>query len=248
MKLQPVVLLFDPANLGDDQGAGGTLPANLQSQGLLTVNCSSLPDLTQTISLRVPDRAPISVVLLAGPIESACAAANYMRTVHPNLGMVALADTATERDMMRLLQSGVDSVCQREASGALVAAVLFRLLARVGQRAAGTVPAAAPQPLGHWHLSEQEWIINSPCGVAIPLTTGERAFMVTILGVPDLRATHQQLTDAINHAYDQRPDPLRQPRRLSVVVSRMRGKFHHYGAELPLKSVHRWGYMFSGPV
>ncbi len=245
MKLNPVVLLLDPAlsPKGDTQA----LLLSLQTQGFETTQCSSIPQVIQQMRQTVHTTAQPSLMLLTGDAEANCTAANYVRTLYPDLGIVAVSEDNHDKSLIRLLQSGVDNICSRQASGALVAATLFRVLARMGQ-AGHTQPAPQVTSGEFWVLSDQDWVLTSPEGHRIPLTTGERAFIVTLLNAPDLRASHNELIAAINQAYDAAPDSDRRQSRLSVLVSRLRTKFDRYNTELPLKSVHRWGYMFSGLV
>lgn len=245
MKLNPVVLLFDPAL--PPKGDSHALLLSLQTHGFETTQCSSVLQVIQQMRQTAHTVAQPSLMLLTADADENCTVANYVRTLYPDLGIVAVSDNNDDKSLIRLLQSGVDNICSRQASDALVAATLFRILARMGQ-SGDTKPVSQATPGEFWTLSDQDWVLISPEGHRIPLTTGERAFIVTLLNAPDLRASHNELIAAINQAYDAAPDSDRRQSRLSVLVSRLRTKFDRYNTELPLKSVHRWGYMFSGLV
>lgn len=101
--------------------------------------------------------------------------------------------------------------------------------------------------LGCWAMLEHGWVLAGPQQQRIALTTGERAFLTTLFAQPGLRASHKQLIDAVNSSYTQ--DVASSQRvRLVLLVSRLRRKLREHGAEAPLKSLHRWGYMFAGQV
>lgn len=135
------------------------------------------------------------------------------------------------------------------------------MLARMGQ-GTNNLTFTAPQPPkpsqpplpvvtevnGSWSFADQDWMIVNPKGQRIFLTTGERAFLVTLLNAPDQRASHADLIAAVCSAYHALPEANRRQGRLSVLVSRLRAKCIQHNIDLPLKSVHRWGYMFSGRV
>ncbi len=245
MTLSPIALIFEPSPL-DSDGSGPL--ASLEAHGFQAIRCSGLTQLTQQARLHAQADRPMLAILAAETTEN-CATANYLRTVHPGLGILAMSDKADESSLIRLLQSGADNTCPRDASAALVTTILFRMVARTEQR----LPAATPQTTetlanDRWSLTDQDWVICSPEGRRISLTTGERAFLVTLLNAPEHRASHADLIAAINLAYDALPESDRRQSRLSVMVSRLRSKCNQHGIQLPLKSVHRWGYMFSGQL
>jgi len=221
--------------------------AGLQAQGFQVLRCTDALALHQYVLTSATTHVP-PVAILAGTLSENCAATTYLRTLHASVGIVAIVDSTqeAEADVIRLFQSGVDNYCPHDASAVLLGAILLRLLARGGALPApGSGPA--PNTENVWSLQEQAWVLVSPDGVRISLTTGERAFLTALLSAPDLRATHRQLIDAVNAGYDLDEPPTHQG-RLGVMVSRMRRKFSTHGVAMPLKSVHNWGYMFTGPT
>lgn len=192
--------------------------------------------------------APVLAVL-NGSLNDNCSIALHMRTLHPQMRIMVLVESFDEALLIRILQSGADAYCSCNASTRLLSASLFALLRRqnapnVATYGDSALPPAVPDNR-KWALHDQGWVLVSPTGENVPLTTVERAFMLALLHTPDLRASHAQLLAAINESHDSESLVARQA-RLGVIVSRMRRKFHKYGLDLPLKSVHNWGYMFSG--
>lgn len=125
-------------------------------------------------------------------------------------------------------------------------------------RAGGDTSARDPTPLAAhmpmvvaddhgWSLHDGGSVLMAPAGGRIPLTTGERAFMATLLEADGLRAPHRELIDAVNACYAAAA-PRTHQARLGVLISRLRRKVKRYGYDMPLKSVHNWGYMFTGRV
>lgn len=248
MTLSPIALIFDSSS-SNNEGSSPVALGALEAHGFQAIECSDLTQLTQQARLHTQADRRMLVVLAAETTEN-CAIANYLRTLHPDLGILAMSDKTDESNLIRLLQSGVDNTCARDASAALVTSILFRMLARAGQR---PVVAAARQSTdasvdGRWSLVEQDWVISSPEGQRISLTTGERAFLVALFNAPEHRASHADLIAAVNQAYDALHESARRQSRLSVMVSRLRAKCNQHNIDLPLKSLHRWGYMFSGQL
>lgn len=247
MRLDPVVMLFAPKAEGPAGRQRANRAAELRAHGFDVLRCNDMPELYRVAQARFsPDR--LAMVVLDGTHDENCAAAASFRALHSGAGIVSMVEPDSETAVIQALQVGADNCCPQTGSTRLLVAMLLRLFHRAGNFQA----PLAPQPDGDarpetWSLQEQGWVLVTPQGLRIGLTTGERAFLSTLFAMPDLRATHTQLIDAINasHALD---DPQANQGRLGVLVSRLRRKFTDNGIDIPLKSVHNWGYMFTGPV
>jgi len=243
MAALPAILLFSPPTTAQNREAWRRRLTELESQGLKISHCTDLPQLYGSVRRHAETGASVAAVLASACADN-CAAAAHLRALYPGLGIVMLTETSTESMALQALQSGVDTYCPIEASPQLLAAILFRLLWRLDVTAAARA-AAAPRLV--WVLAEQAWILCSPCGKRIPLTTAERAFLMALVNAPNQRAAHADLIQAVGqaHALD---TVVGQQGRLSVLVSRLRRKCTEQDVALPLKSVHNWGYMFTGAL
>jgi DNA-binding response OmpR family regulator len=221
---------------------GGHRLAELEAHGLTVSQCTDMPQLYSAARQAV-ERAKACAVLLASGHSENCVVAAQLRTLYPSLGVVAITPSSLEAVWLQALQSGVDHICPASAPPQLLAAILFRLLWRLD------VAAASVAASGHavWSLVEHGWILASPEGQRIPLTTGERAFLTALIAAPNQRAAHADLINAVNDAYALESAAAMQS-RISVLVSRLRRKCAEHGVGLPLKSVHNWGYMFTGAL
>lgn len=230
-------------------GCGGASGLESHADGPEATANLGLPD-TYSGGAKNPILAGAPVLaVLNGSLSDNCSIALHIRTLHPQIRIMVLVESFDEPLLIRILQSGADAYCSYKASTRLLSASLFALLRRQNapQPEGYGVAAVRPADLDNrkWALHDQAWVLVSPAGENVPLTTVERAFMLALLHTPDLRASHAQLLTAINGSYDSDSRVVRQA-RLGVIVSRMRRKFQKYGLNLPLKSVHNWGYMFSG--
>lgn len=236
-----VVVLYAPRSLSGVAFAAKARATELESHGFQVRQCADVPALYLAAKNEL-NQSAVVVVVLAAPHAESCTVSAHLRMLHPAIGILAMADSQAEITSIQLLQSGADAVVPTEASAPLMAAMLFRLLWRLDM---ATAIRAAGQNTPVWALSEQGWILSSPNSQRIPLTTGERAFLLALMAAPNQRASHAQLTDAVNEAYAGDASGAMQS-RLSVLVSRLRRKCSDHGARLPVKSVHNWGYMFTG--
>jgi DNA-binding response OmpR family regulator len=110
-------------------------------------------------------------------------------------------------------------------------------------RSAGSA-AAAGTPKARWSLREGGWTLVSPSGQRMALTTLERKFMLALFEANNHSLARNELSAlAPEREPGERPGP--SPRGVDVMVSRLRRKAQALGIPLPLRSVRRWGYMFT---
>ncbi|MCB5363549.1 helix-turn-helix domain-containing protein [Pusillimonas sp. CC-YST705] len=205
-------------------------------------------DLRETLGvLQAAGESTSILILLDGDLLTNCAGAQLIITLYAECGVVSLLDDLSEVNVITALQSGADICCERNASPALLSSVFYSLLRRL-PGARRMVPAPRPAVVDKtWHLAQQAWVLESLEGSAIALTTAERAFLQCLTAQAEMRATHEELIRAIEPG-EVLPTRMAQG-RLGVLVSRLRRKLdQQYGLELPVKSLHKWGYMFTGEL
>lgn len=133
---------------------------------------------------------------------------------------------------------------------------LSACLAHVGEaeEAARTMPVAQggmPRPptgastTPAWRLREGGWTLLSPQGQRLGLTTLERLFMLALFNAPNHSLARSEL-GALGAGRGEAGDrAATSARGVDVMVSRLRRKAQALGMPLPLRSVRRWGYMFT---
>lgn len=239
MRIRPSILLFMP-------GADASIPAVRQADGIILLKAQGLAldirgDLDSTIEQA--RRIGPDLVVLGGSLADNCLAANYLKALQPRLKVLTLLDSQDDSALLQVLRSGADAYGPLRASPELLLALvlgLWRQLGAPGVPRADTLPAA-------WGLIDQDWVLSSPGGDRVDLTTGERAFMQTLFLAPDLRARRADLMNAVDISYAASVGAGKEA-RLGVLVSRMRRKFQARGVILPLRAVHGFGYMFTGRI
>ncbi len=243
MKTYPALLFFDPDALRPPRGRPHRHTFALQAGGFDVRSCTAATSLHKlAFSPQYARHTPLLIVL-GGSHSENCAVAVYLRTIRSRAGLVALVHTYREAQMLRAMECGVDAFCPHGASPQFVMALVCQLMSRMGH--AGVAAPAAPLPdQPKYCLLEQGWILSGPDGRRVGLTTGERAFLMVLLGAVDHRATHGQLGLAVGQAYGADASGISAV-RLALLVSRLRRKCNGSGLPLPIKSVHSWGYMFA---
>ncbi|MCL7660209.1 helix-turn-helix domain-containing protein, partial [Klebsiella pneumoniae] len=85
--------------------------------------------------------------------------------------------------------------------------------------------------------------LEGPQSCSLPLTTAERAFLLYLTKQPEMRASYADLIRSVDPQSCDLPVRVSQA-RLGVLVSRLRRKLQNrHGLELPVKALHKWGYM-----
>ncbi|MCD0503082.1 helix-turn-helix domain-containing protein [Bordetella petrii] len=104
-----------------------------------------------------------------------------------------------------------------------------------------TVPAASNATHagsdGWWGLMYQGWVLATPGGTRLNLTSTERACFLCLAASPQRELTRQALTQAL---------PQASLRSINVSISRLRKKVRAAGITLPLHTVPGMGYVFLG--
>lgn len=97
----------------------------------------------------------------------------------------------------------------------------------------------------HWRLRDEGWTLVSPQGLRLPLTTLERKLMLCLFGASSRSLARTELSTLAPSVGEGGEHPASSPRGIDVMVSRLRRKAQAMGMPLPLRSVRRWGYMFT---
>ena len=212
----------------------------LSGQGCTVRPCRDLQALiNQIVQSHATHARAVTVIDGRGP--DGAAAVSAVRALSSTVGIVVTLERDDDASMTNLLKKGADVCSYPCASPDLWLAKITSLLWRVGLCPPET--NFTSETSGRWLLIKRGWAIRAPGGQIVSLTTGERAFLTTLLNAPHQQATHDELIAAVNAAYNYSTGHTHQS-RLGVMVSRMRSKFKKAGVPLPLKSRHNWGYMF----
>lgn len=262
--MRPVVLLYTSQAAADF----GEYAMVLAQHGYEVRHCASAAVLRHEARLQASQAAqggePVLAILAAAtPLNRA--AASILAGL-PRVGVLAQIDSCADASLIATLQLGIDAWCPRTCSPEVLALALHSLKRRLERGVAGgamhqqapglgcqgvvpgagSSPATGPPPAseGQWQLRDQAWVLETPSGRRLRLTSSERNFMLTLLQNPDSAASH----DDLSQRKGWRPaDAQMAKRRLGVLVSRLRRKVEQHEA-LPIKSVHNWGYMFAGSL
>ncbi|HEY9279041.1 MAG TPA: winged helix-turn-helix domain-containing protein [Eoetvoesiella sp.] len=244
MTTNSAILFFAPLSKRNCALQHGAFAAHLEAHGFQVTRCKELSAMYQV--LRTHTTAG-SLAILDGSQSDNCAAASGLRALYPQLGIVVLATSNDEAEVIQALQSGADTWFSLRASFQLRMAMLFALLRGKQTCNKNGLSIAVADGAGKWTLREKGWVLANPQQVPVTLTTSERAFLLVLCQAPERHAARIQLLFAIDGCYTTGSQAANS-RRLGVIVSRMRRKFQDRGLALPLQAVHGAGYMFTAEL
>ncbi|MBV6272483.1 helix-turn-helix domain-containing protein [Alcaligenaceae bacterium CGII-47] len=235
MLLKPLVLVLAPQRIHTTQ---------IHNLNLSGFDCRCFVD-QHTLYAQIQDLADIRgvTVVLMGTATQNRHASHYLRTVRAELGLVAQLCTDSEDEQVGLIQAGIDWMYPAQGSTQLMVAMLLSLWNR-RMAMSRHRPGAPARRCGGWVLAGHGWILEDPQGLGVSLTASERALLMALFAAPGLTVSHETLITATNRARN--PASSTGPRtRLTVLVSRLRTKCRHHGVVVPIRVMHKLGYMFA---
>lgn len=196
------------------------------------------------------DQSPLLIVHVA-QLPLALSVTNT-RTVLGVGGLIVVTESSM-RSHTDLLLAGADVVLSSTVSTTEILAWSSVLLRRaegfLRAQEKGSLSSATDRVVsaGHsehpaqleWRLLDGGWRLLSPTGVSINLTSSERFFLESFVGQPDKRVSREALLErnaTLNES----------SRAIDSLISRLRRKAMLQKVHLPIKSVHGWGYTFTG--
>lgn len=191
---------------------------------------------------------PVDVVLLdlGLPGEDGLSVASLLKS-RPEVGVIILSARDSLDDRLAGMRAGADRYLVKPVNllelAANIDATASRLAPRtavdpVGSLAAVAVPASAA---ACWVLAMKDWVLSSPQGKCLQLTTHEFMFLQQLL-----RADGQPVPkrDISTHLFGARAQ--NGAERLNLLLTRLRKKAAEAFCEpLPVKTLHQIGYAFT---
>lgn len=204
------------------------------------------------------------VVILGCEAHINLAVLSYLRAHYPVLPVLAVVPGLNSVYLAQALGAGADMYCCDTADASLLALMLARLVARTSgamNQQAMSVPDTLPERVqqaapsyGFWRLDHTKRILLTPDSYVLRLSNKGCILLDALFTAPGNKLSHAALAYAV---FDRKegdppvaPDTVLSPQALGylgVAVSRLRKKVESQGQDLPIRSVHNWGYAFAAP-
>jgi DNA-binding response OmpR family regulator len=192
----------------------------------------------------VADPAEVVILDVGLPGEDGLSVAALLKS-KPEVAVIMLSARDALEDRLSGLRAGADRYLVKPVNMLELAANIDAVALRLGRQA---VPeAGAPRrpvddaPPVPWTLALRDWVLSSPQGRVLPLTTHEFLFLKSLVKAQGQAVAKKALIDELFGARAKNGSE-----RLSLLVTRLRKKASEALDEpLPLKTLHQIGYAFT---
>lgn len=241
--MKPHSFPFLVAVVEDDPGLCGDLVEFLQLRGLAAQGFGS----AEGFFLVWPaQRFDLLLLDIALPGASGLDVARRVRA-QDVAGIVMLTALDAASDQVAGLWAGADAYLSKQSPLEVIEATCHSVLRRLSM-AGATLPAPAPVPgqeargEARWCLYRRQWSLQTPNGVAVPLTHTELGFLAALFDSPGETVARERLLALLG-----KPDSLSNLRNLDNAASRLRRKVQQAcGVEFPVRPSYGRGYTFIG--
>lgn len=240
----------------DDPGLRLDLVEFLEDRGFSVRGAVDGAELDRHLAAGRADLVILDVML---PGESGMEIARRLRRDH-DLGILMLTCFGDTRTHLAGLDAGADAYLVKNVDLSVVEATVRALLRRRGPAdppaEAGRdipwseIPARPPEvpaPAGGtpvWLYDPVYWSLSAPTGASVRLTPKERNLIEALLTKPHETVSRTEILAAVGYREDTFGS-----RALDALVRRLRRKIaEETGVELPVQTVHAYGYVFSAPA
>lgn len=195
---------------------------------------------------------PVDVVLLdiGLPGDDGLSVAGLLKS-RPEVGVIILSARDALGDRLAGMRAGADRYLVKPVNLLELAANIDATASRLQPRGSANAAAASSSaeapvqaPPRTWSLALKDWVLSSPEGRSLPLTTHEFLFVQHLVQAQGQPVSKRDLSDKLFGARAQNGSE-----RLNLLVTRLRKKATEaLGEALPIKTLHQIGYTFTVSV
>ena len=235
--MKPHSLPFLVAVVEDDPGLCTDLVEFLRLRGLAARGFGSAEDF---FLVWPAQRFDLLLLDIALPGASGLDVARRVRA-QDFAGIVMLTALDTASNQVAGLWAGADAYLSKQSSLEVIEATCHSVLRRLSM-AGATPPAPEVRGGARWYLHRRQWSLQTPNGIAVPLTHTELGFLAALFDSPGETVARERLLALLG-----KPDSLSNLRNLDNAASRLRRKVQQAcGVEFPVRPSYGRGYTFIG--
>lgn len=192
----------------------------------------------------------VEVILLVCERAHLALVVANLRSILPYSGIVVVSQLESEAQRTELLLAGADSLMSPRSSATELAATKHALRRRAehflnhtaeGALSALEIPTSSVNADSPWVLQDKGWSMMSPSGTVLELTYSEKQLIELFSHSNDGRVSREDFIQI-------KSGGLQSKRAVDSLISRLKRKAAQLHVDLPIRSVHGWGYSFAGQI
>jgi two-component system, OmpR family, response regulator len=219
----------------DDIDLRFILVENLTRQGVNTMGVGSAVEFYQKLSKHNYDVAILDIGL---PDHSGFTIVEYLKA-ETGLGVIVLSASDHPQDKIKAYELGADLYITKPVDNRELFLAIKNLVTRLNQSEQNQNEANEA-----WVVDKESWRITAPCSYRVDLSAKEMTFVSLLGEQAGSTVTRMTLLSALGYPNNQHGN-----RALESMVLRLRKKLAGCeSGQIPVKTVHGAGYMFSFPL
>ncbi|MGI9132847.1 MAG: response regulator transcription factor [Rhodoferax sp.] len=184
--------------------------------------------------------ADVVILDLGLPGEDGLAVTRLL-AARPEVAVIILSARDSLDDRLSGLRAGADRYLVKPVNLLELAANVDAVATRLAAASGAALRPAAADLAAPWQLAVKDWVLRSPQGQALTLTTHEFVFLQHLVKMQGQAVSKRELIELVFGARAQNGSE-----RLNLLVTRLRKKAAEAVMEpLPIKTLHQIGYAFN---
>jgi len=186
----------------------------------------------------------LAVLDIELPDQDGMVLAEYARK-NTSMWIIMLTAHSTLNDRLAWLKSGADFYLVKPVDCSELAATIANLFARLDELPAlfQRKEESVTQAVTRWIVESNKWILITPKGDSIQLTSKEYEFLATLDSPKKTIRARKDILKILNY-----PPTVQASHALESMISRLRKKIEKAGCDFPVKTSHGTGYYLSSDL
>ena len=224
-----------------DAQARALLIEKFDQHGVAVVGVGSAVEFYQQLAKQTFDVAIVDVSL---PDHSGFSIVEYLNK-ETQLGIIILSNSNSISDRVIGYEAGADSYLTKPIDGQELIFAVRNLAARLERfNPASNTTDTATESGPTWRLNEETWQLTAPCNYCCELSSKEMIFIKLLSEKTGVAIKRSVLLNVLGYPNNQHGG-----RALESMVLRLRKKLSACASgQVPVKTVHSVGYMFSSAL
>ncbi len=182
-----------------------------------------------------------AILDFALPDQDGLVITKYLR-INTASRIILLATQPLVQDLVEGYSAGADLCLAKPFDLREIAAVVCNMVKRVDEHQARSLPKEAMHPCGSWVLVLEEWLLITPEGKKLHMTSKEYAFLNRLAEVPHGIVSRESLLKILGYEQNECGN-----RSLESLVYRLRKKIA-MNLDTPIKAANGSGYSFAASI